>query len=66
MPLKCNTLCIVCKAEAVAEHHQPPRSLGGTKTYPLCHRCHEWIQAMPNDVAGPFLERMAAVFIKFL
>ena len=33
-------LCFECGAAADHNHHVVPRSLGGTKTIPLCHKCH--------------------------
>ncbi len=32
--------CFECEAPTDHEHHVVPRSLGGTKTVPLCHACH--------------------------
>ena len=32
--------CFECGAPADHDHHVVPRSLGGTKTIPLCHSCH--------------------------
>lgn len=32
--------CFDCGAPADHAHHVVPRSLGGTKTVPLCERCH--------------------------
>jgi len=32
--------CFECGASAAHDHHVVPRSLGGTKTVPLCLRCH--------------------------
>ena len=32
--------CVECGREAEVEHHVVPRSRGGTKTLPLCERCH--------------------------
>ena len=32
--------CFECGAPAEHNHHVIPRSLGGTKTIPLCERCH--------------------------
>ena len=34
------TPCFECGSEAQQYHHVIPRSLGGTKTIPLCERCH--------------------------
>lgn len=32
--------CFECSASAEHEHHVVPRSLGGTRTIPLCGKCH--------------------------
>ena len=32
--------CFECEAPTDHDHHVVPRSLGGTKTVPLCHACH--------------------------
>jgi hypothetical protein len=32
--------CFECKKPATHNHHVIPQSLGGTKTVPLCQRCH--------------------------
>ena len=32
--------CFECGADAEHHHHVIPRSLGGTRTVPLCARCH--------------------------
>jgi 5-methylcytosine-specific restriction endonuclease McrA len=34
------TECFECGAPAAHQHHVVPRSLGGTKTVPLCEGCH--------------------------
>lgn len=34
------TPCFECGAPAEHDHHVIPRSLGGTKTIPLCEKCH--------------------------
>lgn len=36
MPL----LCFECGAPASHQHHVVPKSVGGTRTVPLCERCH--------------------------
>lgn len=33
-------LCFECGAEADHDHHVVPESRGGTRTVPLCARCH--------------------------
>jgi hypothetical protein len=37
--------CFECGAIANCEHHLVPRSLGGTKTIPLCVACHSKIHS---------------------
>lgn len=32
--------CFECGADSDADHHVVPRSMGGTRTVPLCGRCH--------------------------
>jgi hypothetical protein len=32
--------CFECGRPARHNHHVVPQALGGTKTVPLCHRCH--------------------------
>jgi hypothetical protein len=34
------TPCFECESPTDHDHHVVPRSLGGTKTVPLCHACH--------------------------
>jgi hypothetical protein len=34
------TPCFECGQGAMHQHHVVPRSLGGTKTVPLCEECH--------------------------
>lgn len=38
--------CFECAAPADEEHHVIPRSLGGTKTIPLCNSCHAKVHGM--------------------
>ena len=35
--------CFECGGCADCNHHVVPRSLGGTKTVPLCHKCHDLV-----------------------
>lgn len=35
-----NTNCFECGGKAEVYHHVIPKSLGGTKTIPLCKICH--------------------------
>jgi len=35
-----NKPCFECGGTAAHDHHVVPRSLGGTKTVPLCEGCH--------------------------
>ncbi len=34
------TRCFECASPAAHEHHVVPKALGGTRTVPLCERCH--------------------------
>jgi hypothetical protein len=38
-----NSICFECNDNADHNHHIVPKSLGGTKTIPLCHKCHSKI-----------------------
>lgn len=38
-----NRICFECGAPATEEHHVIPACLGGTKTVPLCLRCHSLV-----------------------
>lgn len=40
--------CFECEADADHMHHVIPRSMGGTKTIPLCARCH-WLAHGRSD-----------------
>lgn len=40
--------CFECGNEANHNHHVVPRSLGGTKTIPLCYKCHSLAHNNPN------------------
>lgn len=40
--------CFECGATAIEDHHIIPESRGGTKTVPLCGRCHDLV----HDRAG--------------
>ena len=39
--------CFECGAPSDYHHHVVPRSVGGTKTVPLCARCHGKIHNIP-------------------
>jgi hypothetical protein len=38
--------CFECEDEATEEHHVVPKSLGGTKTVPLCSKCHAKVHGL--------------------
>ena len=38
--------CFECGNEATENHHVIPKSLGGTKTIPLCSRCHSKVHSL--------------------
>ena len=50
--------CFECGAEAKHDHHVVPRVLGGTKTLPLCERCHSLVHGR-NMVGASRLTRAA-------
>ena len=37
--------CFECGEETEAHHHVVPRVLGGTKTIPLCQKCHDIVHS---------------------
>ena len=37
--------CFECSESATQNHHVVPRSLGGTKTIPLCDKCHNKVHS---------------------
>jgi hypothetical protein len=43
------TACFECSAPATCEHHVIPRSLGGTKTVPLCGTCHSRAHGLAGE-----------------
>lgn len=49
--------CFECARPAVHQHHVVPRSVGGTKTIPLCEACHS--KAHGKKIAHPELTRAA-------
>jgi hypothetical protein len=49
------TICFECGAPAVHQHHVVPRSLGGTRTVPLCLDCHGKVHG--RRMAAPELVR---------
>ncbi len=40
--------CFECDGHATEEHHIIPKSLGGTKTVPLCAICHAKVHGLQN------------------
>lgn len=50
--------CFECGQPAQHEHHVVPRSLGGTKTVPVCVKCHGLIHSR-EAMAHPELTRKA-------
>jgi hypothetical protein len=52
------TACFECGSTADHDHHVIPQSLGGTKTVPLCARCHSLVHAS-SLVAAQSLSRAA-------
>jgi hypothetical protein len=43
------TACFECGAPADHHHHVVPRSLGGTKTVPLCGTCHSRAHGLAGE-----------------
>ncbi len=37
------TPCFECASPVAHEHHVVPKALGGTRTVPLCERCHSLV-----------------------
>jgi hypothetical protein len=48
--------CFECGHPAAQAHHVVPQSLGGTKTVPLCEKCHNLVHRLARD--GDHLELM--------
>jgi hypothetical protein len=38
--------CFECGGDAQHNHHVIPKSLGGTRTVPLCHTCHGMVHGL--------------------
>ena len=55
--------CFECGDEAQHQHHVVPRSLGGTKTVPVCVTCHGLIHSR-EAMAHPELTRKALQYKK--
>ena len=50
--------CFECDAtENLHHHHVVPRSLGGTKTIPLCERCHGLVHSKDFTSAGTLVAK---------
>lgn len=49
--------CFECGEPAAHDHHVIPRSVGGTKTVPLCAKCHGLVHGI--RVAHPQLTKQA-------
>ena len=43
-------ICFECGGAPVEMHHIVPRSMGGTRTLPLCHSCHGKIHDVKRSV----------------
>ncbi len=59
LPARDGDYCFECGDRADAAHHVVPRSLGGTKTIPLCTSCHKTIHATGQELSIGLLSRMA-------
>jgi len=42
-------LCFECGQSATEDHHVIPESRGGTKTVPLCGKCHDLVHGWGNE-----------------
>jgi hypothetical protein len=49
--------CFECGAPSEHQHHVVPRSLGGTRTIPLCGRCHGLIHGIDLAHTGALTAR---------
>ena len=56
------TICFECGAPAVHQHHVVPRSLGGTRTVPLCLDCHGKVHGI--RFTSPYMTKVALVEAK--
>jgi 5-methylcytosine-specific restriction endonuclease McrA len=52
-------VCFECGQPAGANHHVVPRSLGGTRTLPLCDDCHAAIHSTGQPLSLGRLARLA-------
>ena len=41
-----NAQCFECGQPAQLAHHVVPKSMGGTRTIPLCHECHSKVHGV--------------------
>lgn len=53
------TACFECGAPAEHDHHVVPKSIGGTRTVPLCGSCHSKVHKSSNLVTTSKLVRRA-------
>lgn len=51
--------CFECGLDATARHHVVPQSRGGTKTVPLCDRCHGKVHGRSMNTKTLTTEAMA-------
>lgn len=49
--------CFECGRSPVEMHHVVPRSLGGTKTVPLCWKCHSLVHSLKRNMDHSELTR---------
>lgn len=49
--------CFECGSPAIQEHHVVPRSLGGTKTVPLCDKCHSIVHCSDSELSLARLQK---------
>jgi len=50
--------CFECgSTEGIHNHHVVPKSLGGTKTIPLCYKCHAKVHGMKSLNTGELVKK---------
>jgi len=52
--------CFECGAKAECAHHVVPKSLGGSRTLPLCLKCHEKAHMSLQELIRAGMERARA------
>lgn len=57
--------CFECGKPAKHEHHVVPKTLGGTKTIPLCEECHSKVHGKDLHISRLQLAAVKNAIIKF-